>query len=213
MLFEVRKTIGICLARIVPSSGIETWYSERISSISASVSSSTRSTSSMSSTTGSVAEIASSSGRVSRNSSAKMSSSRWCHSSAPVALGSAGLDAQQLLAVVPLVEGLRLVESLVALQSDEPRADRVGDRLGERRLARAGRSFDEHRLGQPIGEEGDRGDGVVAQVVVLGQAASAPRRASRSAPAARSSSPRRLASSSRGSRALIESVPLLARPT
>ncbi len=83
MLLEVRKTIGICLALTVPISGMETWYSERISSSSASVSSSTRSTSSISSTTGSVAEIASSRGRVSRNSSAKMSSSRCFQSSLP----------------------------------------------------------------------------------------------------------------------------------
>ena len=61
------------LARIVPSSGIDTWKSESTSSSSASVSISTRSTSSMSSTTGSSARIASSSGRVSRNDSEKMS--------------------------------------------------------------------------------------------------------------------------------------------
>ena len=40
----------------------------------------------------------------------------------PVALVLAvGLDAQQLLLVVPLVDGLRLVEALVALQADEAR--------------------------------------------------------------------------------------------
>ena len=64
------------VARTVPSSGIDTWYSERISSSRASVSSSTRSTSSTSSTTGSSARMASSSGRVRRNSSEKMSSSQ-----------------------------------------------------------------------------------------------------------------------------------------
>ena len=31
MLFEVRKTIGSWLARTVPSSGMETWYSESTS--------------------------------------------------------------------------------------------------------------------------------------------------------------------------------------
>src|SRR5205807_8945466 len=42
---------------------------------------------------------------------------------APVAAGvetSSRLDAQQLLAVVPLVERAALVEALVALQTDEP---------------------------------------------------------------------------------------------
>jgi hypothetical protein len=78
-LFEVRKTSGICEARTVPSSGMDTWYSERISRSSASVSSSTRSTSSISNTTGSVDLMASSSGLVSRNSSEKMSSSSCCH--------------------------------------------------------------------------------------------------------------------------------------
>ena len=78
MLLEVRKTSGIWVARTVPSSGIDTWYSERISSSRASVSSSTRSTSSTSSTTGSGDRMASSSGRVRRNSSEKMSSSSSC---------------------------------------------------------------------------------------------------------------------------------------
>ncbi len=57
------------------------------------------------------------SGRSSRNSSPKMSS--WT-SSQPVPVGL-GLDAQQLLAVVPLVQRLGLVEALVALQAHERR--------------------------------------------------------------------------------------------
>ncbi len=75
VLLEVRNTMGSWVARTVPSSGIDTWYSERISSRSASVSSSTRSTSSTRRTTGSVARMASSNGRVKRKSSEKMSSS------------------------------------------------------------------------------------------------------------------------------------------
>ena len=89
VLFEVRKTIGSWVARTVPSSGIDTWYSERISSSRASVSSSTRSTSSTSRTTGSSARIASSSGRVSRKSSEKMSSSS-SSSPGPAAVALAG---------------------------------------------------------------------------------------------------------------------------
>ena len=76
--------------------------------------------------------IASSSGRVSRNSSQKMSSWISSHES----LFAVGLDAQQLLLVVPLVEGLRLVEALVALQADQPRAGDLGDALGELRSCR-----------------------------------------------------------------------------
>ena len=52
----------------------------------------------------------------------------------PLALAVlAGLDAQQLLLVVPLVEGLGLVEPLVALQPDEPAPGEVGHRLGQLR--------------------------------------------------------------------------------
>ncbi len=60
--------------------------------------------------------MASSSGRVSRKSSEKMSSSIVVPGALVVALG---LDAQQLLLVVPLVERLGLVEALVALEADE----------------------------------------------------------------------------------------------
>src|SRR5437763_332294 len=76
-----------------------------------------------------------------------------------------GLDAQQLLLVVPLVEGLRLVEALVALEPDEPGAGRGGDGLGQLGLAHAGRAFDEYGLLQPVGQEDDAGGGGVGQVV------------------------------------------------
>ena len=89
-----------------------------------------------------------------------------------------GLDAQQLLLVVPLVERFALVETLVALQADQAGAGHLGDRLGELRLAGAGRPFDEHRLAEPVGEEGDAGDAVVGEVVR--------RRAGRREPAGRS---------------------------
>ena len=81
--------------------------------------------------------------------------------------GAPGLNPQELLAVVPLVERLGLIEPLVTLQSDEPRADRVGDRLGERGLAGAGGALDEHGLGETIGKVDHRRDGLVTQVVVL----------------------------------------------
>ena len=137
---------------IVPSSGIDTWKSESTSSSSASVSTSTRSTSSMSSTTGSSARIASSSGRVSRNSSEKMSSSTWL----PVGLVLAvGLDPQQLLLVVPLVERLRLVEPLVALEPDEPGAGDLRRPPWRARSCRRRPGPRQHRLLEPVGEVHD----------------------------------------------------------
>ncbi len=76
-----------------------------------------------------------------------------------------GLDAEQLLLVVPLVERLALVEPLVALQPDEPGAGELGDRLRELRLASARRPLDQHRLLQAVCEVHDSGDAVVGQVV------------------------------------------------
>ena len=76
-----------------------------------------------------------------------------------------GLDAQQLLLVVPLVERLGLVEALVALQADEPGAGDLGHRLGQLGLARAGRALDQDRLPQPVGEVDDPGDALVGEVV------------------------------------------------
>ena len=73
--FEVRITAGLRRARIVPSSGIVIWKSDRISSKKASNSSSARSISSMSRTTGSSVSIASRSGRRMRNSGPNSSSS------------------------------------------------------------------------------------------------------------------------------------------
>ena len=64
-----------------------------------------------------------------------------------------GLDAQQLLAVVPLVQRLGLVEALVALQAHELAVEVARDRLGQLGLADAGRPLDEDRLA----EAGSRG--------------------------------------------------------
>ena len=79
-------------------------------------------------------------------------------------LCAVGLDAQQLLLVVPLVERLGLVEALVALQADEPGAGHLGHGLGQLGLAGAGRPLDEHRLAEPVGQEHHAGDAVVGQV-------------------------------------------------
>ena len=66
-----------------------------------------------------------------------------------------GLDPQQLLAVVPLVEGLGLVEPLVALEADQLAAGGARQRLGQLGLADARRALDQHRLAEPLGEVGD----------------------------------------------------------
>ena len=111
--------------------------------------------------------MASSSGRVSRNSSEKMSSS--ISSQRARRLAPLGLDAQQLLLVVPLVERLGLVEALVALEADEPGAGHLGHRLGQLGLAGAGRTLDEDRLLQAVGQVDDAGDALVGEVVDLAQ--------------------------------------------
>ena len=76
-----------------------------------------------------------------------------------------GLDAQQLLLVVPLVEGLRLVETLVALETDEAAPGELGHRLRQLGLAGTGRALHEHRLLQAVGEVDDAGDALVGEVV------------------------------------------------
>ena len=81
-----------------------------------------------------------------------------------------GLDAQELLLVVPLVERLGLVEALVALQADEPGPGHLGHGLGQLGLARAGRTLDEHRLAEPVGQEDHAGNAVVGEVVDVLQA-------------------------------------------
>jgi hypothetical protein len=81
-----------------------------------------------------------------------------------------GLDAQELLLVVPLVERLRLVEALVALQADEAGTGHLGNGLRQLGLARAGRAFDEHRLAEPVGQEDHARNAVVGEVVDVLQA-------------------------------------------
>src|SRR4051795_12671730 len=82
----------------------------------------------------------------------------------PARLAVLGLDAQQLLAVVPLVQRLGLVEALVALQPHERAAHVAGQRLGQLGLAHAGRPLDEHRLAQAGGEVGHQGRRFARQV-------------------------------------------------
>src|ERR687897_1045981 len=85
------------------------------------------------------------------------------------ALVALGLDAEQLLLVVPLVQRLGLVQPFVALQPDETGAGDLGHRLGELRLAGACWALDEHRLTEAVGKVDDAGDALVGQVVDLAQ--------------------------------------------
>ena len=164
VLLEVRTTNGVDEATTVPSSGIETWKSERISRSSASVSISTRSTSSIRSTTGLGRPIASSSGRAKK----ELLGEDVLLELIPF-LVRIGLDAKQLLLVVPLVKGLGFVEALVALEPDQPPIGDRGQGLGQLGLADAGRPFDQHRLGQPGGQEHDLGDPIVGEIVLPGE--------------------------------------------
>ena len=94
----------------------------------------------------------------------------------PAGLLGFGLDAEQLLAVVPLVQRLGLVQPLVALEPDEGSVEVGGQRLGELGLADAGGAFDEDRLAELDGQERDergRLAGQVADVCVRPAARSA----------------------------------------
>ena len=76
---------------------------------------------------------------------------------------------QDLARKVPVVERLRRVEALVALQPDERRSGRVGQGLRERGLADARVAFQEQRPAQPHRQEAGRGEAVVGQVAGLGE--------------------------------------------
>src|SRR5439155_17737758 len=83
----------------------------------------------------------------------------------PIVLAALDLDAQKLLLVVPLVEGLRLVEPLVALQAAQPAVGAPRHGLGQLGLARAGRALDQDGLLQTVGQVDDAGDALIGQVV------------------------------------------------
>ena len=90
-----------------------------------------------------------------------------------------GLDAQQLLLVVPLVEGLGLVEPLVALQADQAGIEQFGDRLGQLGLAGAGGALDQDRLPEPLRQVHDAGDALVGQIADTAQSLTHQRRGTR----------------------------------
>ena len=82
----------------------------------------------------------------------------------PRPAGLDGAQVQDLAREVPVVERLRGVEALVALQPDELRAGRLGERAGERGLADAGVALEEQRAAQSQRQVAGRGQPVVGQV-------------------------------------------------
>jgi hypothetical protein len=76
---------------------------------------------------------------------------------------------QELARVVPVVERVVEVDPLVALQADEPRADRAGQRLGDLRLADPRLALDEQRLAELGGEEDRRGERPVGEVALASE--------------------------------------------
>ena len=79
-------------------------------------------------------------------------------------------DAQQLTRVVPLVQRLRRVDPLVALQADQRRVEHGGQRPGRLGLADARLALEQQRLGQAQAEEHRRREALVDEVVHAGQA-------------------------------------------
>ena len=79
------------------------------------------------------------------------------------------LGVEQLLAVLPLVEGTRFVQPAVALEADQRPRQGTGRGLGQLGLADARRSLDQDRLLHPVREERDRRDVAVADIVVDGE--------------------------------------------
>ena len=102
--------------------------------------------------------IASSKRRSSRKSLPKISASR---SSSAGALGLGEPDREHLARIVPLVQRRQRVESLVALEPDQPRAEHVRKDLGALGLAHTRRTFDEERLVEGEHELQRSGKGIV----------------------------------------------------
>ncbi len=162
-------TSGGSVARTVPSSGIVTWNSASSSSRYPSNSSSARSISSISRTAGRVraGSIACSSGRLIRK--ASLYSSRRAPVAVQLARGLEDAQLDELPGVIPLVDRVRDVEPLVALQPDEVGLERRGHCAGQRGLPDAGLAFEEERPSEPEREEHGHGEAVVGDVVLRGQ--------------------------------------------
>src|SRR5581483_2085354 len=75
-----------------------------------------------------------------------------------------GLDAQELLLVVPFVQRLGLIQALVALQPQQPGSGQGGSGLREFRLADPGRTLEQQRFFQAVGQVKDVADQVVGDI-------------------------------------------------
>ena len=76
-----------------------------------------------------------------------------------------GADVQELARVVPLVDGVRDVEALVALEPNQARVESSRERLRGLGLADAGLTFEEHRLLEREPEEQRRREAAIGEVV------------------------------------------------
>ena len=77
-----------------------------------------------------------------------------------------------MLLVVPLIERLGLVETFVALQTNQAGIGEFGDALGELGLAGSGRPLNQNGLAEALGEVYDAGDAIIGEVVDFLQAIS-----------------------------------------
>ena len=88
---------------------------------------------------------------------------------ADLAGGFCGAQVQELPGVVPLVDGLGDVETLVALQAHELAARPPGQHLGNLGLADPRLAFQQERAMEGLGQEHRRGEAFVSQVLVRGE--------------------------------------------
>ncbi len=74
------------------------------------------------------------------------------------------LEPQQLLVVVPFVEGPGFVEPFVALKAYQPASRPLGERQGEGGLSHSCRPLGEDRFAQPLGQEDHLRDAGIGEV-------------------------------------------------
>jgi hypothetical protein len=80
-----------------------------------------------------------------------------------------GADLEQLARVVPVVQRARDVDALVALQPDQARAGRLGERLGGLGLADPGLALQQQRLLEVDREEDRDRERLVGEVPLRGE--------------------------------------------
>ena len=165
-LLEVSSTTGWVVEVTRPSSGMEIWKSESTSRSIASNSWSVLSISSMSSTTGCSEAMAD----IKRSREQELLAEDVLLDGLPTGARGLGLDAQELLAVVPLIQRLGLIQALVALQANQLAAEKARERLGELGLADTRRSLHKHGLAELRREERDERGGVAREVADGAQA-------------------------------------------